>query len=136
MGVFKEEAHAFETIAKNSKRIYNDAADYGFPYKEGDPPMVVKDVIDAINDFKASDKEYHSDGTPGFIRKRESWKDGVSVTVRIAWEVDEGMYCGTQYTISFNRTGSTHPSLINKNADCFMSVDIERYTEPAPRKRR
>jgi len=131
MGVFKEEAHTFETIAKNSNRIYNDAADRGVAYKEVDPPQIVEDVINAINSFKASDKLFPE--SP-FIRKRESWKDGVSVTVRIAWEIDEGMYCGTQYTISFNRT-SRHPSLIDKNADCFMSVDVERYTEPAPRRR-
>jgi len=135
MGAFKEEAIAFETITKNSKRIYNDSADYGFPYKESDPPMIVQNALNAISELKASDKEYHSDGSKGFIRKRESWKDGVSITIRIAWEEDEGMYCGTQYTISFNRT-KRHPSLIDKNSDCFMSVDIERYTEPAPRRRR
>jgi len=130
MGVFKEEAHAFETIAKRSTQIYNDAADYGFPYNTQDPPEEVIAVIDAINEMKASDAKYPEE--KNLVRNRETWGDkrtgGVSVDVVIFWERDEGYDVGTKYHISFNKSGNT-PSKLQKEYDAFISVDVEPYSE-------
>ena len=128
MGVFKEEAITFERIAKNQTRIYNDAADYGFPYNTDDVPKEVQDVFDAIKILKDLDKEFPNE--KNLVRNREEWGDGVSVDVIIFWEKDEGYYMGTKYHISFNKTG-THPSRIDKSSNAFVSVDVERYSEKA-----
>lgn len=126
MGVFKEEAHIFENIAKKQKRIYNDAADFGYPYNTKSIPQEVKNVFETISSLTKIDKEY-PDETP-FIRNRQQWKDGVSVDVIIFWEQDEGYYRGTKYTISFNRTPK-HPSLIDQSSNAFISVDVSPYSE-------
>ena len=128
MGVFKEEAHVFEKIAKQQTRIYNDAADYGYPYNSKDVPSEVTAVFDVINEFKALDKKYPRERP--FVRNRQEWGDGVSVDVIIFWEEDEGYYMGTKYTISFNQTG-THSSRIDKASDAFISIDVNRYREKA-----
>lgn len=132
MGVFKEEAHAFETIAKKSQRIYNDAADHGYPYNTQDPPEEVIRVIDVINDLKKLDGEYPEE--KNLVRNRQTWGEGnsggVSVDVIIFWEEDEGYHMGTKYSISFNKTPK-HPSLINKEFDGFISVNVDPYSEKA-----
>jgi len=128
MGVFKEEAHIFENIAKKQKRIFNDAADYGYPYNTKNPPQEVTDVFDTISQLTKMDKEFP--GEKPFVRNREAWEGGVSVDVIIFWEEDEGYLWGTKYHISFNRTG-THSSKIDKDSNAFISVDVERYKEKA-----
>jgi len=131
MGVFKEEAHAIETIVRKQSRIFNDAADYGYPYDTKNPNSEIKSLINVIAQFKAMDKDYLP-GDKLFVRNRQTWGDkkngGVSVDVIIFWEKDEGFYMGTKYHISFNRTPK-HPSLMNKDCDGFISVDVERYKE-------
>jgi len=123
MGVFKEEAHVFENIAKKQVRIYNDAADYGYPYNTNKPPPEVTDVYDVISDLSS---------LKNIVRNRQTWGDmrtgGVSVDVIFFWEQDEGYNVGTKYHISFNRTAG-HPSKFDKNANAFLVVDIERYSE-------
>lgn len=129
MGVFKEEASVFETITKKSTRIYNDAADYGFPYNTQDPPEEVIAVIDAIKNLKELDAKYP--GEKNLVRNRETWgegPDGVSIDVIIFWERDEGRDMGTKYHISFNKSGNT-PSKLQKEYDGFISIDIESYSE-------
>lgn len=126
MGVFKEEAHTFENIARNQTRIYNDAADYGYPYNMKSPPKPVKELLDSIKTFKELDAQYP--GESKFIRNREEWGDGVSIDVIIFWEEDMGYYCGTKYHITFQKTG-THSSKIMKGSNAFISVDIDRYKE-------
>ena len=126
MGVFKEEAHAFETIAEKQTRIYNDAADYGYHYNTKNQPSVVTTVFDAIKYLKELDAKYP--GEKDIVRNRQTWKGGVSVDVIIFWEEDEGYYWGTKYMITFQHTGKDH-SKIDKSANAFVSVDIERYKE-------
>ena len=130
MGVFKEEAHAFETIAKKSQKIYNDAADYGYPYNIQDPPEEIICVIDIITDLKVLDAEYPEE--KNLVRNRQIWGEGntkgVSVDVIIFWERNGRYDIGTKYSISFNKI-SKHPSLINKEFDGFISVNVDPYSE-------
>jgi hypothetical protein len=128
MGVFKEEAHTFENVAKKQTRIYNDAADYGYPYNTKKPTQDIKDLMRSIKTFKELDAQYP--GEEKFIRNREEWDDGVSVDVIIFWEEDEGYLCGTKYHILFQKT-ENHPSKIDKEYNAFISVDAERYKEKA-----
>ena len=132
MGVFKEEASVFENIAKKQTRIFNDAADYGYPYNTKEVPSEVTDVFDTLGQLKKVDAEFS--GERDLVRNRETWGDhkngGVSVDVIIFWEKDEGYYMGTKYSISFNKISPT-PSLIDKSANAFISVNIERYSEKA-----
>ena len=123
MGVFKEHAHAFETVAKNQRAIFNDACDCGYSYNTKNIPKDIKDLIFFVNDLKDL----------GLMRKREiigAYKDGVVITFRIGWEIDEGMECGTQYKISFIRLNPKHPSLIQKGMDAYIEVEIKNYREP------
>ena len=123
MGVFKEHAHAFEAVAKNQQPIFNDACDYGYAYNMKNAPRNITTLIFFVNDLKDL----------GLTRKREiigAYKDGVVITFRIGWEIDEGMECGTQYKISFNRLNPKTPSLIKHNVNAFIKVDIENYKEP------
>lgn len=116
MGVFKEHAIAFETVAEKQVQIYNDAADYGFPYNINNIPSDVKLLIEYVNDLKYS----------LLIVNRIETISGVDITIQIGWEIDEGFECGTQYDISFNRIGKT-PSNIHKDCNAFISVNIEPY---------
>jgi hypothetical protein len=128
MGVFKEEAEAFETIAQKQTQIYRDAADYGYPYMKDNPPEDVKRFFDVINHLKELDKAFPEDKP--LVRNRQTWKGGVSVDVIIFWEQDEGYYMGTKYMVTFQYIGND-PSRIDKEADAFVSVDVERYREKA-----
>ena len=127
MGAFKEEAITFEEVEKNQERIFSDAADIGYPYKESAPDFRIKSLIDSIRILRKFDANY-PDEKP-FIRNRQTWKDGVSIEVVIFWEVDEGYYCGTKYTITFNRIKPNHPSNLHKGCNAFISVESKRYTE-------
>jgi hypothetical protein len=123
MGTFKEHAYAFQAVAQKQRSIYNDAADYGFPYLYANPPQEIKDLLMFVDDLKSS----------SLLRKREAWKNGVTITIRIGWEVDEGVEKGTQYTITFNYLGRrymTSPNALHKDCDSFITVDISLYSEP------
>lgn len=126
MGIFKEEASTFEKIERNQTRIYNDAADYGYPYNTSNPPLDVSIVIDAIKVFQKLDKQFPNE--KNLVRNRQTWKGGVSVDVIIFWEKDEGYDIGTKYTISFSKTGNEY-SKLDKDSNAFISIDIERYSE-------
>ena len=130
MGVFKEEAHTFETVAKKQSRIFNDAADYGYPYKKDNPPTEIKDLVDSITSLKKLDAQFPEE--KDLVRNRTTWGDGegVSLDVIIFWEQDEGRDFGTKYSISFNKMKANHPSNLHKGCDAFISVDIEPYSEP------
>ena len=130
MGVFKEEAHVIEAVATKQCRIYNDAADYGYPYNTDNPTSKIKALINVIKQLKALDEEYPEEKE--IVRNRQKWGDkksgGVFLDVIIFWEKDEGLDCGTKFSISFNRTPK-HPSLLNKSCNGFISIDIQRYSE-------
>ena len=131
MGVFKEEAHTFETVSKKQVRIYNDAADFGFPYNISDLPQDIERLLLSVKTFKELDIKFPDEKK--MIRKRETWNGGVSGVIRIGWEIEPGVGVnkiehGTEYTISFNRTPK-HPSLLNKEYDAFISVNYEGYSE-------
>ena len=122
MGVFKEHAHAFETVERNQTGIFNNACDYGYSYNTAKPPQVIKDLIFFVNDLKDS----------SLIVNRETWgkgtnNAGVSLKIQIGWEIDEGMECGTEYNISFNKLNSKHPDLLQKGNNAFISVNSESY---------
>lgn len=130
MGVFKEHAHAFETVERMSKRIYDDAADFGFPYNEQNPPQQIKDLLNMVNDLKGS----------SLIQSRSVWGvrgsksiRGCQLKIRIGWEVDEGYERGTQYLISFNRSNSIKRA--QPGCDCFITVESSSYSTPAMRRR-
>jgi hypothetical protein len=130
MGVFKEEAHTFETIAKKQVRIYSDAADYGYPFNQLKPTYHVMILFDTIKELQKLDKQFPEE--KDLVRNRQTWGEGknkgVSIDVIIFWEKDEGYYRGTKYSISFNETGS-HPSKLDKSCDAYIAIDIEPYSE-------
>lgn len=126
MGVFKEEAHIFENIARKQTRIYNDAADFGYPYNTEKVPSEVTAVFETLAQLKAMDAEFPKERP--LVRNRQTWEGGVSVDVIIFWEKDEGYYCGTKYTITFNKIG-THSSRLDKESNAFISVYCDRYKE-------
>lgn len=126
MGVFKEEAHILENVARKQQRIFRDSADFGYPYNTADIPQDIRDLINVVNGFKQRDKRYHE--LP-FIRNRQEWSDGVSLDVVIFWEADEGYYWGTKYSISFNKISGKHPELIDRNANAFISINVSRHKE-------
>jgi len=127
MGVFKEEAHIFEEVARNSKQIFNDAADYGYPYDSKRIPLSVQNLINTVNDLKKIDAQYPNE--KNLVRNRQSGKDWVSLDVIIFWERDEGYDCGTKYSILFAKINPNHPSNMFKGSDSFISVSCERYSE-------
>lgn len=127
MGVFKEEAYTFETIESKQTRIYNDACDYGYSYNTNDIPNELQEFINSINGIKKLDAQFPNE-IP-LIRNREVSDNSVKLTIRIAWEIDEGYYCGTEYVFEFCKIVKI-PSLINKNHNAFISVDMTRYKEP------
>ena len=132
MGVFKEEAYCFEQVAKVQRRIFKDAADYGYPYKTNQPTDSIVNLIDAVNEFRTIDDKKSPD-EKHFVRSRETWKDGVKVVIRIGWEIDEGFECGTQYTISFNFLGNRYaksPNFLCHGCNAYISVDTVPYREP------
>ena len=124
MGVFKEHAHTFEAVERNQTPIFNDSADFGYSYNSKNIPQPIKDLIHFVNDLKGS----------SLIVDRETWGEGnntgVSVKIQIGWEIDEGMECGTEYNISFNRLKPNHPSLLQKGNDAFISVNSGSYRKP------
>ena len=131
MGVFKEEASTFEAINFKQVRIYNDAADYGISYNTKDVPGEVTAVFRTLAELKTMDGQFPAEKP--FIRNRQTWGEGtkhagVSIEVVIFWEQDEGYHFGTKYFISFNKLSHTY-SLINKEANAVISVDIEPYKE-------
>ena len=128
MGVFKEEAHMFETVSSKQKRIFNDAADYGYPYNTKNIPNEIQNLIDAVNGFKEVDKKYPDE--PNLVRNRIKWEGGVSVDVIIFWEQEDGYYFGTKYSISFNKIKPNHPANMYKGCDAFIGVYIQSYNEP------
>jgi len=129
MGVFKEEATIIEAVAHRQARIYSDAADYGYAYNTNNPDKAIKSLINALDEFKAMDKEFPEDKP--FIRNRQVWGDnkigGVSIDLIIFWEKDKGYYKGTKYSISFSKI-SPHPSLLVKG-NGYISIDINPYSE-------
>jgi hypothetical protein len=123
MGVFKEHAHAFENVARKQAQIWNDACDAGYAYNTNYPPHLIDDLLMFVNDLKGT----------SLVRKREEDRSlgWVRLTIRIGWEVDEGMECGTEYVIaSQNITNRMKNGLIVKDANRFISVDIKNYREP------
>jgi len=115
MGVFKEHANAFETLAKKQSRIYNDACDYGVSYNKKNPPKEVQAVIHFVKDLKGS----------SLIKNRIIHPQGVTTIIRIGWEMDEGKERGTQYTIAYNEISGI--SRINRNHNACIMIDIKNY---------
>jgi hypothetical protein len=130
MGVFKEEAHAFEQVAERQKQIFDDACDYGYPYNTGEKNPLVESLIQSVKHFQELDKLF-PDEKP-FIRRRETWTGGVTVVIRIAWEIDGGMECGSEYTITFCslKHFQKKPYFFHPGCDAYISVDSIRYKEP------
>lgn len=118
MGVFKEHANVFETIIEFSSQIYNDAADFGVAYNTKNPPDIVKNAIYFANKLKNT----------SLMKNRTEYKNGVDMLIEIAWEVDEGIECGTEYTISYNRISGPHR--FDKTANAMISVNCKNYRKP------
>ena len=131
MGVFKEEAWTFEEVARKQQRIFADACDYGLPYNTGNPPAEILMLIESVKQFQELDKKYPDEKK--FIRHRQTWEGGVEVTIRIGWEIDEGMECGTEYVISYCFIAKRYekdPCYLHKGCDAYISVYAEAYREP------
>jgi hypothetical protein len=134
MGVFKEEAFTFEDVAKRQKQIWNDACDYGMPYNTGNVPKEISALLASIITFQELDKKYPNEKR--FIRKRDEWfvnkeMKGVTIVIRIGWELEDRMEYGTEYTITYCFIGNKdkHPSFLCHGCNAFISVDAIRYTE-------
>jgi hypothetical protein len=123
MGVFKEEARTFEEIENRSKQIFNDACDYGFAYNSNRVPKCVNELVNAISGLKNS----------SLCKKYEKTENYTNVVIEIAWEIDEGMECGTRYTIFAHKLKPNDPSLIEKGNNVYVSVDSESYRKPYKR---
>ena len=121
MGLFKEHANTFETIERKQSQIYNDACDCGVAYNTNKIPSEVFLALHFAKDLARKP----------FLQKREEWKNGVTITIQIGWEIDAGMECGTEYTISYNKMeGSGHSTRINKSANAFICVHSKSYRKP------
>jgi hypothetical protein len=118
MGVFKEEAHAIETIARLSGPIFTDAADYGYAFNIQSPDGHATRLIDVVADLKNT----------SLCKSSVKTKEESKVVIEIAWEIDEGMEFGTRYTICTYR--STGPSRVRKDCNAFFNVNIEPYRKP------
>ncbi len=128
MGVFKEHAIAFETVESKQKQIYSDAADFGFPYNTENVPEEIQTLIHYVNDLKNT----------SLASNRTKWGNpqnnrfptyGVSLTIEIGWEIDEGMECGTRYNISFCKDNPKRMDMC-QNCNAFISVSSESYRKP------
>ncbi|MCK9574665.1 MAG: hypothetical protein WC979_00240 [Candidatus Pacearchaeota archaeon] len=122
MGVFKEEAKSFETVESKQYRIYKDAADYGYAYNSNNIPAEIKLLIDNVKGLNGT----------SLMKSREAAADNkswVNVVIEIAWEIDEGMECGTHYAIGFCKITSKN-ELIDKTADSYISVYSKNYRRP------
>jgi len=126
MDAFKEEAYIFEKIAKKQSQIYTDACDYGYAYNTNNVPNEIQQLINAVNSFKEIDKKSPNKKT--FSRENFIWDNGVEVKIRIAWEMDEGFFCGTEYKISYCKI-LNQSSLIQKNCNAYISVYMNNYKE-------
>lgn len=95
MSVYKEGFHAVELIKKNSRKIWNDAADFGAPVKKGDEVWNwTKQLVDW----------YGVEGS----RKEERYATGVTVKNRVSllneWtDGGEVMYEVTYVSVSNNK---------------------------------
>lgn len=130
MGLFKEHANAFEKVAEKQRRIYSDAADFGFPFNRfGIYPKEISLLIRYVSDLKNTSliKSRTVWGNPKMDSKEPG---GSTVIIEIGWEMDQddrGMYeIGTRYTISFNKDRDKRMDLC-ANCNAFISVDIEPY---------
>jgi len=126
MSVFKEQAETLTKVAQNQTRIYNDAADWGYPYNTSNPPNDIKWLIETITQLKELDAQFPEEKP--MVRNRQTWGDGVSVDVVIFWENDGTVYYGTRFHVCFNKTHN-HPSLLDKTYNAYISVDVEAYEE-------
>lgn len=64
MSVYKEGFHAVELIKKNSRQIWNDAADFGAPVKKGDALWNwTKQLIDWYGVENSRQQESYGTGT-------------------------------------------------------------------------
>lgn len=133
MGIFKEEAHIFNVVAKKQRQIYNDACDYGYPYLKEIPPTDILQLFASIKTFADLDKQFPEEKK--FIRKREQYFEGVQITIRIGWAIENGMEVGSEYIIAYTYLGKRYSNLPNAMVkeqliNCFVSVDCNRYSEP------
>jgi hypothetical protein len=121
MGVFKEHACAFEAVAKKQSLIYNDACDHGYAYDKNAPPKEIEELIHYVKDLQGT----------SLCRRRTVWKTGVSVVIRIGWEIDGCMIRGTQYIINFNQLFNQehNPNFLHKGCNAFISVYVTPYLE-------
>ena len=129
MGVFKEEGGTFEEVEKRQVRIFNDSADFGYPYSTVTPDLKISNLIKLVNELKKLGREYPEEKQ--LIRNRQTWNNdnGVSLDVVIFWERDGENYIGTKYSICFNRIDSNHPRNLHPGCDAFISVDLDNIVE-------
>jgi len=120
MGVFKEHANSFEKVARMQSKIFTDACDYGVAYNSKNVPKEIEELIYFVNDLKGT----------SLMKKRTKYHNGVKVIIEIAWEMDEGLECGTCYTINASNISKSQ-SKINKEATHMISVDISNYRKKA-----
>lgn len=87
------EVHAFETLAKRQKRIYQDACDVGVPLAEIPNLDVVRNHLNELIKFYKNDRDYSA----------STWATGKSVKLFMLIEQDDGVEDGLVLDVSFNR---------------------------------
>lgn len=132
MGVFKEEAHVLEVVEQAAVQIYSDACDAGVPYDDSNIPKNVAEAITAVKRLAQLDAKF-PDEKPMIVSRIEYGKGmGVQLIIEIAWEVDEGMECGSRYHINYFKDKAIER--MHQGCTRFMSVTSERYRTPYKRK--
>ena len=87
----KENLIAIEKMAEAQKRIYDDACDVGV--------LATQEVREAMQVNVRALREI-------YVMKRDYWKGGQSVEFFVLFEIDEGMYVGCTYKISYCKDDS------------------------------
>ncbi len=98
MGLYKEQAAVFDYIEKNQYQIWPDSADCGIKLQPTN--KLWEDVKESMKHLDGFHKSFSSYGS------KDSGNYGKAVTVFIPWEMDDGLYSGTEYTITYHVTNA------------------------------
>ena len=119
MGVYKEEAHEFEMVAKQQHQLYPDAADFGVRVLDPEIDGNVKRIQRGLAGLKDSLK---------ITREFVDYETGKTSTTKvfIPWEQEGDLFLGTLYTIEYIHT---KPEYRGKKDTDYISIYMERHSQ-------